>query len=342
MNARRTRRTMWLALAAAPAMMLVACSSGGTDAPAGGDAGSTQKLTLAHSYNEDQPQHRCGAQVIADEVAAADVGLEIEIFPTSQLGGDADRIASVASGDIDIDIQGASALGAVYEPISVLDAAYAFDDADHLAAFMASDASDTVTEAFEEESGVHTLGAWSAGARQFTANTAIRTPDDLEGLRMRFPGSPQFLMNAKALGATATEVAYEELYLALQQGTVDGQENPITNIVASNLKEVQDYVSMSSHQLNTNLVIMGPIWNELDEDQQEALTAATEKAVAEVTTCVAEDEETVLEEWRTGGEWEVIEDVDRDAFSEKAEEYLSSNLTGDSLAVYEAIRSTSE
>jgi len=343
MNARRTRRTMWIALAAAPAMMLVACSSAGGDATGdGGDAGTTQKLTLAHSYNEEQPQHRCGAQVIADEVAAADVGLEIEIFPSSQLGGDADRIASVASGDIDIDIQGASALGAVYEPISVLDAAYAFDDADHLAAFMASDASDTVTEAFEAESGVHTLGAWSAGARQFTANVAIRTPEDLEGLRMRFPGSPQFLMNAKALGATATEVAYEELYLALQQGTVDGQENPITNIVASNLKEVQDYVSLSSHQLNTNLVIMGPIWNELSDEQQEALTAATEKAVTEVTACVTEDEEAVLEEWRSGGEWEVIEDVDRDAFSEKAEEYLSSTLTGDSLDVYEAIRSTSE
>lgn len=343
MNARRTRRTMWIALAAAPAMMLVACSGTGGDATGdGGGAGATQKLTLAHSYNEDQPQHRCGAQVIADEVEAADVGLEIEIFPSSQLGGDADRIASVASGDIDIDIQGASALGAVYEPISVLDAAYAFDDADHLAAFMASDASDTVTDAFEEESGVHTLGAWSAGARQFTANKAIRTPEDLEGLRMRFPGSPQFLMNAKALGATATEVAYEELYLALQQGTVDGQENPITNIVATNLKEVQDYVSLSSHQLNTNLVIMGPIWNELSDEQQEALTAATEKAVTEVTSCVTEDEEAVLEEWRSGGEWEVIEDVDRDAFSEKAEEYLSGAFTGDSLAVYEAIRSTSK
>lgn len=344
MNA-RTRRTMWLAAVAAPAMMLVACSSpgGGTaTVDGGGDAAATQKLTLAHSYNEDQPQHRCGAQVIADEVAAADVGLEIEIFPSSQLGGDADRIASVASGDIDIDIQGASALGAVYEPISVLDSAYAFDDAEHLARFMASDASGTVTEAFEEQTGVHTLGAWSAGARQFTANKPIRTPEDLDGLRMRFPGSPQFLMNAKALGAEATEVAYEELYLALQQGTVDGQENPITNIVASNLKEVQDYVSLSSHQLNTNLVIVSPVWGELSSEHQEALTAATEKAVTAVTDCVAEDEEKILDEWRSGGEWEVIDDVDREAFSEKAEEYLSGVLTGESLAVYEAIRSTAE
>ena len=75
-------------------------------------------------------------------MAGADVGVTVEIFPASQLGADADRIASVISGDIDIDIQGASALGAVYEPVSVLDAAYAFDDSDHLARFFDSDASD--------------------------------------------------------------------------------------------------------------------------------------------------------------------------------------------------------
>jgi tripartite ATP-independent transporter DctP family solute receptor len=337
----RSKRAMWLAIAAAPALMLVACSGGATGGGTGGDGGDAtgeeRTLTLAHSYTEEQPQHRCGAQILADEVAAADVGLTVEIFPASQLGGDADRIASVASGDIDMDIQGASALGAVYEPISVLDAAYAFDDADHLAAFMASADSDTLVEDFEEASGVHTLGAWSAGARHFTANAAIREPADLEGLRMRFPGSPQFLMNAKALGAEATEVAYEELYLALQQGTADGQENPITNIKASNLQEVQDYLSLSAHQLNTNLVIMSPVWNELSADQQAALESAVETAVTEVTACVAEEEEATLEEWRSAGEWEIVEDVDRDAFQEMAVAYLEETLTGDSLATFEAI-----
>ena len=340
MDARRMKRTAWIALAAAPAMVLAACSSA-SPADNGNDEGATSELTLAHSYTEDQPQHRCGAQVIADEVEQADVGLTIEIFGSSQLGGDADRIASVASGDIDIDIQGASALGAVYEPISVLDAAYAFDDAAHLAAFMDSDASDIVVDGLVEASGVHTLGAWSAGARHFTANTPIRTPDDLEGLRMRFPGSPQYLMNAKAMGATATEVAYEELYLALQQGTVDGQENPITNIKSQNLSEVQDYLSLSSHQLNTNLVIMSSKWEELSGEQQDALTSAVEKAVTEVTTCVAEDEEATLEEWRSAGELEIIDDVDVDAFQDKAVAYLNDNLEGDSLEVFEAIRSSS-
>jgi len=344
MNATRVRSAGWVLLAAAPAMMLAGCAGGsagegGGETPAGG-GGEPIELTLAHSYNEDQPQHRCGAQVIADEVAAADVGLSIEIFPASQLGGDADRIASVASGDIDLDIQGASALGAVYEPISVLDAAYVFEGPEHLAAFMASEESQTVIDGFAEAAGVQTLGAWSAGARHFTANVPITEPADLEGLRIRFPGSPQFLMNAEALGASATEVAYEELYLALQQGTVDGQENPITNIKAQNLAEVQDYLSLSAHQLNTNLIIAGPVWNELSAEQQDALTAAVESAVGQVTDCVAEDEAATLEEWKSAGEWEIVEDVDVDAFREMALDHLAGAYTGDSLAVFEAIRAT--
>lgn len=342
MTARRAKRASTLALVAVPALALVGCGggNGGSQEEPTGAGGEGREIALAHSYNEDQPQHRCGAQVIADEVAAADVGLTIEIFPSSQLGGDADRIASVASGDIDMDIQGASALGAVYEPISVLDAAYAFEDADHLAAFMASEEAQPVLDGFAEEAGVHTLGAWSAGARQFTANVPITEPADLEGLRLRFPGSPQFLLNAEALGAEATEVAYEELYLALQQGTVDGQENPITNIESQNLQEVQDYLSLTNHQLNTNLVIMGPVWEELSGEQQDALTAAVETAVTEVTDCVAEDEQATLDEWRESGEWEIVEDVDVDAFREQTLAHLEGAYSGESLDVFNAILAT--
>jgi len=329
--------------AALPILGLTACGGGGDDASAGGEGdGEVTELTLAHSYNDDQPQARCGADIIKEEVEAADVGLAIEIYGSSQLGGDADRIASVASGDVDIDIQGASALGAVYEPISVLDAAYAFDDADHLARFMESEEGVALTEAFAEEAGIQTLGAWSAGARHFTSNEPIRTPEDLSGMQIRFPGSPQFLMNAEAMGADAVEVAYEELYLSLQQGAVDGQENPITNIQSENLNEVQDYLNLSAHQLNTNLVIMSDEWNNLDEEQQEALSSAVDSAVTQVTDCVVEDEEATLEEWRTGGDWEVIEDVDVDAFQEQTVANLEDALEGESLEAFEAIRSTSE
>jgi len=249
----------------------------------------------------------------------------------------------VVSGDIDMDIQGASALGAIYEPVSVLDAAYAFDDSDHLARYFDSEASTELLDGFESETGVHTLGAWSAGMREFTANKAIREPGDLDGLRMRFPNSPQFLMNAEALGADATEVAYEELFLALQQGTVDGQENPITNIAASSLQDVQDFISMSDHQANSNLVIIGgESWNGLSQEQQDALSEAVDAAEDQVPGCVAEDEEKTLAEWEETGDMKVVEDVDVEAFRSQADAYLRDNFNADQLAVYEGIRGEAE
>ncbi|MBB4141385.1 hypothetical protein [Microbacterium invictum] len=96
----------------------------------------------------------------------------------------------------------------------------------------------------------------------------------------------------------------------------------------------------SSHQLNTNLVIMSPVWDELSSDQQDALSSAVGSAVGQVTDCVAEDEAAVLDEWRAGGEWEVIDDVDRDAFQDQALAYFEDHYSGDSLTAFEAIRAT--
>ena len=347
-----SRRPRTLVLALSALLVLAACTTGSpsaepsASASADGEASATPaaqedvELSLAHSYQEGQPQVECGANVIKEQVEAAGVGITIEIFGASELGGDADRIQSVIAGDIDIDIQGASALSAVYAPMSVVDGAFVFDDSEHLYNFFTSDASAALTEGFEEETGVHILGAWNTGARQFTANVPIRTPDDLAGLRMRFPPSPTFLLNAEAMGAEAVEVAFEELYLALQQGTVDGQENPITNIDSINLDEVQSHISLSSHQLSSNLVIIGEVWNELSTEQQDALSAAVEEAMVQEPDCAAEAEEEILSAWREGGVMEIVDDVDREAFRELVEPALREAFDEAQLEVLEAIRST--
>ena len=348
-----SRRPRTLVLALSALLVLTACTSGSSpsaepsaSASTDGEVSATPaaqeevELSLAHSYQEGQPQVECGANVIKEQVEAADVGITIQIFGASELGGDADRIQSVIAGDIDMDIQGASALSAVYAPMSVVDGAFVFDDSEHLYNFFSSDASAALTDGFEEETGVHILGAWNTGARQFTANVPIRTPDDLAGLRMRFPPSPTFLLNAEAMGAEAVEVAFEELYLALQQGTVDGQENPITNIDSINLDEVQSHISLSSHQLSSNLVIIGEVWNELSTEQQDALSAAVEEAMIQEPECAAEAEEEILSGWREGGEMEIVEDVDREAFRELVEPFLRENFDEAQLEVLEAIRST--
>ena len=179
---------------------------------------------------------------------------------------------------------------------------------------------------------------------EFTANEPIREPGDLDGLRMRFPNSPQFLMNAEALGADATEVAYEELFLALQQGTVDGQENPITNIAASSLQEVQDYISMSDHQANSNLVIIGAdAWGGLSEEQQDALDEAVDAAEEQVPAAASpRTRRRRSPSGRRRGDMEVVDDVDVEAFRTQADAYLRENFNEEQLAVYEAIRGEAE
>ena len=346
-----SRRNRSLIFVVTALLVLTACQSSASGEPsadassAASEAAASQEpfeLSLAHSYQPTQPQVVCGAEVIKEEVEAAGVGITIEIFGASELGPDADRIQSVIAGDIDMDIQGASALSAVYAPMSAVDGAFVFDDSAHMYSFFTSEASDALTQGFEEETGVHILGAWNTGARQFTANVPIRSPADLEGLRMRFPPSPQFLMNAAAMGAEPVEVAFEELYLALQQGTVDGQENPITNIDAINLDEVQTHISLSSHQLSSNLVIIGEVWNELSTVQQEALTAAVDEAMVEEPVCAAETEDEIKAAWEADGAMEIVDDVDRDAFREMAEPYLRENFTPEQVEVLDAIRSTAE
>lgn len=355
-------RARTLAVPLAAVLLVAACGGSGSSPAASSEASeaaSTQpaataepteapaseaavELVLAHSYQAAQPQARCGADVIKTEAEAAGVGLTIDIFGASELGGDADRIQSVIAGDIDLDIQGASALSAVHAPMSAVDGAFVFDDSDHMYNFFSSEASDALKQGFFDATGVTILGGWNTGARQFTANKAIRTPDDLQGLRMRFPPSPQFLMNAAAMGADPVEVAFEELYLALQQGTVDGQENPLVNIDAINLDEVQDFVSLSSHQLSSNLVVVGPVWSDLSDAQQAALSAAVEKAMVDEPACVVEAEETILAGFRESGSMEIVEDVDRDAFRTRAEPYLRENFTAEQVTVLDAIRSAAE
>ena len=105
------------------------------------------------------------------------------------------------------------------------------------------------------------------------------------------------------MGAEPVEVAFEELYLALQQGTVDGQENPIVNIDAINLDEVQDFISMSSHRLSSNLVVINAeTWGGLSAEQQGALEAAVGEAMVQEPDCAATSEEEILAGWRDGGD----------------------------------------
>ncbi|WP_293784609.1 DctP family TRAP transporter solute-binding subunit [uncultured Aeromicrobium sp.] len=330
----RIRHLCALATALPLTVALAACT--GPQGESGGGDGDA-KLSFANSYPDNHPHNTCGTELVRD--AVADEGIEIEIFPSSQLGGDVDRFTSVMSGDIDIDLQGASGLAGTFAPIGVMDMAYAFEDADQLFAwFDESEEAQALRDEFEQETGAKILDVWYYGDRTFSANTPIRTPEDLAGLRMRFPDSTVHLQNARALGAEAVAVAFEEIYLALQQGTVDGQENPIAVVSANSYDEVQDYVSLNRHSVGSQLVVVNSdTWERLSSDQQEALETAVRETRAEDRACIEDETESIIEEWgRTGGP-EVVEDVDVEAFRSRARDYLLSNLEGRELELYQDI-----
>jgi len=326
-----------LAVAAAGVLALAAC---GEDGGGGNGSAESVELSFAHSYSTEHPHHVCGAEVVAEELAGNGSGIDLQVFPSSQLGADGpDRVAAVAAGDISVDIQGSSAISALYEPIGALDAAYVFDGPDHLFAFADSPAFDEMAADMLEQTDIRILDVWFFGMRHFSANQPIRTPDDLQGLRMRFPDSPQFLQNAEAVGAAATPVAFEEVYLSLQQGVIDGQENPIPTISDMNFDEVQSHVSLSGHQTGFVVAIIGEqTWQSLSAEQQDALQSAISDARAGNRDCLEEAEQEVLAEWEESGQVTVVEDVDRDAFSSKAEAFFAANLDGDKLALYQQIR----
>jgi tripartite ATP-independent transporter DctP family solute receptor len=348
--------TKLLTLPAAAALVLTACggddadgngddgaeAAAGDEAPDGEEPGETVELSFAHSYSTEHAHHVCGAQVVADEVAGS--GIDLQIFPSSQLGPDGpDRVSAVAAGDISVDIQGSSAISALYEPIGALDAAYVFDGVDHLFEFADSPAFDDMAADMLDQTGVRILDVWYFGMRHFTANDPIRTPDDLQGLRMRYPDSPQFLQNAAAVGADPTAVAFEEVYLSLQQGVIDGQENPIPTIRDMNFDEVQDYVSLSGHQTGFQVAIVGEsTWQSLSADQQDALQAAISGVRESDRQCIEDAETEIVGNWESSGQITVVDDVDRAAFSAQAEAYFLANLEGDKLDLYQEARNLAQ
>ena len=152
-----------------------------------------------------------------------------------------------------------------------------------------------MTEFFKDFNGATDttiIDAWYFGMRTFTATAPIRKPEDLANLKIRFPNTPQFLANAKALGANAVAIAVEELYLALQQGVAQGQENPVVATHAQKFDEVLKVASLTNHQVGTHYVVMSDkTLAKMSQAQKDALFKAVHDIRAENRKCVDDETE---------------------------------------------------
>jgi len=187
------------------------------------------------------------------------------------------------------------------------------------------------------------VDGWFFGNRTLTTKgVEVRSPDDLAGVPIRFPNSPQFLANAEALGINnAVSIALEELYSALQQGIAVGQENPIVATNSSSYDEVLDTIVLNNHNVGIHwLIVSDKTYEKLNDEQAALLEETIHDIRPENRDCVETETEEIIESYRNGDAHTVIEreDIDIEAFVTKAEEYFENLYDGENLAAYQAIR----
>ncbi|QPC44965.1 sialic acid TRAP transporter substrate-binding protein SiaP [Kaustia mangrovi] len=278
-------------------------------------AAAEQVLKWAHVYEASEPYHTCAVAASDKLKEATDGRYSIEVFPASSLGKEVDINEGLGLGTVDIIYTGQLFAGRAYGPIAIGGSPYMFRDYEHWDKYRNSDLFDELAEGYREATGNHITSMTYYGRRHATSNKPLNTPADMEGLKIRVPNAPLYMMFPKAVGANPTPIAFAEVYLALQQGTVDAQENPLPTIQAKKFYEVQDYINLTGHITDALLTIVGgPTWDAMDDADRETLDEVLDEA-ADCATQQIIDKENELVEWFEG-QGVTVNKVDRTPFRE--------------------------
>jgi tripartite ATP-independent transporter DctP family solute receptor len=223
---------------------------------------------LGHIADPQNPYAK-GAVYFADLVKERTKGaVEIQVYPSSQLGNQRDLVEGVIFGTVDFTLTGTAVLGNFIPEISVFDLPFIIRDIPH--AYKALDSVGMEICKKGEARGIITLAMWENGVRHMTNNKLpVKKPADVKGLKMRVQEQPVYIEMMKALGASPTPMAFGELYTALQKGVIDGQENPLAHIYTSRFFEVQKYLSLTGHTYAAEPLLVGAAaWKKLSAEQQ--------------------------------------------------------------------------
>ena len=284
-------------------------------------------LRMAHVYEVTAPTHAYGTKFLSERLREKTDELDVTVYPAAQLGSESEILEQLVAGELDLAITGPSFLAMWHPPIGVLDAAFASRDLDHMLEMAESDEMAPEWDELRKQYDVRVLNTWAYGSRHLTSNVPIRHPADLEGFRLRMPGARIFQASGAALGASPMPIAFSEVYIALQQGIADGQENPVPVIKSMGFHEVQKCLNLTGHiQSSLQILVNERKWKRLTAEQQTALQESIQELGVEVYDGLIKDEKKLIEEWRTDGTMEIIEDVDVDAFRERCKQHFANGF----------------
>jgi tripartite ATP-independent transporter DctP family solute receptor len=275
-------------------------------APAGGTSaevsGPQYVYKLGYGGAVTNARH-LSAQQFAEAVdKESDGRIRIDLYPAEMLGTDAEMAEMCSMGNLDMTI---NAVGIVsnYEPnIAIFELPFLFSSYEKVDAVLDGDFGKSILASLPSK-GLRALAYWENGFRHITNNIrSINSPADLKGLKLRTPENNMTLAIFRALGSNPSPLAFSELYLALSQGSFDGQENPIANIHASKFYEVQKYLAISNHKYEALVFLVSEnTWRKIPQDVQNIIANAATEYGKVHRKMVRESEEQMISEMETKG-----------------------------------------
>jgi tripartite ATP-independent transporter DctP family solute receptor len=303
-----------------------------------GVAAAQTQLKWAHVYETGEAYHKW-ALWAADEIKKRTSGrYEVQVFPASSLGKETDINQGLTLGTVDIIYTGQAFAARSYAPLAIGGAPFMFRDFKHWKAYADGPVLQELMDAYYKKGGNKPVTVTYYGVRHTTANKAINKPEDMAGLKLRVPDAPLYVMYPKIVGANATPIAFAEVYLALQNKTVDAQENPLPTIEAKKFYEVQSHINLTGHITEMLLTIVsGQTWSKLSDADKKTFETVLKEAAGKATDDIVAAENKLVDDFATKYKKTVVRS-DRAAFAQVFQKFhLGPDATWDK-ALYDRVQ----
>ncbi|NLD55115.1 MAG: DctP family TRAP transporter solute-binding subunit [Burkholderiaceae bacterium] len=297
-----------------PLSSLLKASLIGASLAIAGAASAQTVLKAGYAVSKDS-HYGVGTGVFCADIEKNTQGrYKCQEFPNGSLGGEREMIEAVQLGTLDLVTTSSGPLGNFVPEVKIFDIPFLFRDYDHARKVLDGKIGQDILQKFQSKGLVGLVWGENGFRHMTNSKRAIKTPQDASGLKMRTMENKVHMDGYKSFGILPTPMAFTELFTALQQGTVDGQENPIPVILSAKFAQVQKYLSLTGHVYSPATIIMNPgAFNKLSDADKKAFLDAAKAGAAAMRKRVNDDEARGIELLRKEGV-EVTEKVDGDAF----------------------------
>lgn len=300
------------------------CSDSENDSASAGNENDqeTYEIKFGHVVSPNTAKGKAAEKFGELIEEKTDGQITVDIYPDSQLGSDREILEQMQSGAVEMNAPFTGVLPSFEKQYEIFDLPYLFDEKEEAFEATNGELGDLLGEKILDQ-GFHVLGFWDGGFKHITnSKHKVEKPEDLQGLKLRTSQSPLLISQFEAVGAGGVSIDFSELYTALQTQTVDGQENPLSNIDSQKLYEVQDYLTLSEHGYMGYVLMMSEdFYQDLPDDLQVAIDEVSEEVSEWQWEQAEQDEEEYMETLEESDiEISELTDEQKQAFKDEMEE----------------------